>query len=158
MGGTAGQQGSKRNFLGRPAELSEMMIRREIYREKMDIVAPILPPRPLRAVGLQQRRQSRAMLSKIVEHRADIGIGFREDRQAIARADLGDDQEPALVFADRGAQRSPVGSEAQAGGVLQERSTEGSHGLGIEGTLGCMFDGQAIRAEDYHRFHALALS
>ena len=107
---------------------------------------------------LEQRSERWSVLAQVVQELADIRIGFREHGEAIARADLCQDEQPAFVLQDCRSKGAAAGAQAETGGILRERGGERGKRFGLERLMRRMLDRESIGAEHQNRLHALSLN
>jgi hypothetical protein len=113
-----------------------------------------LPAYPL----LQQRRECRPVLTQVVQELADVGFGFRQDSQAVARADLSHDEQYPFVFQDRRSKRATAGAESETRGILRQGGGERGEWFGLERLMGRMLDGKSIGAQHEYRLDTVSLN
>jgi hypothetical protein len=106
---------------------------------------------------LQQRREGRPVLTQVVQELADVSFGFRQNSQAVARADLSHDEQSPFVFQDGRTKRAAAGAESEAGGILGKGSGERGERFGLERLMGRMLDGKSIGTQYEYRFDTLPL-
>jgi hypothetical protein len=107
---------------------------------------------------LQQRRQCRSVLTQVIQELADVGFGFSQNSQAVARADLSHDEQSPLVFQDSRSKRAPPGAESETRGILGKSGGERCEWFGLECLMGRMLDGQSIGAQDEYRLYTFPLN
>ena len=113
-----------------------------------------LPAYPL----LQQRSECRPVLTQVIQELAHVGFGFRQNSQAVARADLGHDEQAPLVFQDRRSKRAASGTESETRGILGKGGGERGQGFGLERPIGRMLDRKPIGAQHEYRLHTFPLN
>jgi hypothetical protein len=112
-----------------------------------------LPAYPL----LQQRRECRPVLTQVIQELAHVGFVFRQNSQAVARADLGHDEQAPIVFQDGRSKRAASGTESETRGILGEGGGERGEGFGLERPIGRMLDRKSIGAQHEYRLDTLPL-
>lgn len=107
---------------------------------------------------LQQGCERRPVLTQIVQQLAYIRVGFCQNSEAVARADLRYHEHSPFVFQDRGAESATSGPETQTRGILREGSGERGQGFGLERLMRGMLDGKSIGAQHQYCLDALPLN
>jgi hypothetical protein len=98
------------------------------------------------------------VLTQVVQELADIRIGFRQNRQAVTRADLGHDQQSSFVFQHRSSECPTASPQTEASGILRQGGGKCGERLGLERLMGGMLDGKSVGAQHQYCLDALPLN